>query len=341
MTAAAQLPLVIAHRGASGYRPEHTLETYRLAIAMGADCIEPDLVTTRDHVLVARHENELSRSTDVAARPEFAERRTTKLVDGRVVTGWFTEDFTLQELKTLRATERFPDLRPGNTIYDGRWQIPTFQEIVELVRRESARHRRRIALFPELKHPSYFASIGLPLDVPVVDALDANGYDRPAAPIFVQSFEVGILRELARATRVRLVQLVDAAGAPHDWVQAGDARTYDDMLTPVGLREISTYATGINVAKSRLIPRSLEGSLLPPTSLVADARFAGLLVYVWTFRSENAFLPPEFRLGSRTATHGDAVAEYDAFFRLGVDGVFSDQPDTAVQARTLTVARRR
>ncbi len=333
-------PLVIGHRGASGYRPEHTIEAYRLAIALGADYIEPDLVSTKDHVLVARHENDISTTTDVAQRPEFAQRRTTKVVNGRSVTGWFTEDFTLAELKTLRAMERLPDLRPGNTIYDGRWQVPTLQEVIDLARAESARLGRTIGVYPETKFPSYHAALGLPLEEPLAATLRASGLAGAAAPVFVQSFEVGNLRALAALVDVRLVQLVAAGGAPWDLRATGDARTYDDLLAPSGLREISTYAAALGAEKSRLIPRSADGALLQPTSLVSDAHAASLEVHAWTFRTENRFLPADHRRGSRPSGSGDAGAEYDAFYRLGVDAVFSDHQDAAVLARDVTLARR-
>ena len=215
-------PLVIAHRGASGYRPEHTLAAYKLAIQMGADYVEPDLVSTKDGVLVARHENEISGTTDVADHPEFADRRTTKVVDGHEVTGWFTEDFTLAELKTLRAEERLPDVRPGNTRYDGRYQVPTFDEVLDLVARESRRRGEVVGVYPETKHPTYFDSVGLSLEEPLVEALQRHHLNRPNARVYIQSFETGNLRELADTVRVPLVQLVDATGAPYDLQAAGD-----------------------------------------------------------------------------------------------------------------------
>src|SRR3954453_10990993 len=207
-------PIVIGHRGAPAYRPEHTLASYELAIEMGADYIEPDLVSTKDHQLVVRHENDITETTDVAQHPEFAARRTTKVIDGVSHTGWFTEDFTLAELRTLRAVERVPATRPANTAFNGLFEIPTFQEVIDLARRE------HVGIYPETKHPTYFDSIGLSLEEPLVAALERNGLDRRDAPVFVQSFEVGNLRELDRETKVPLVQLIDATGAPFDLAAA-------------------------------------------------------------------------------------------------------------------------
>ncbi|MEV6374570.1 glycerophosphodiester phosphodiesterase [Micromonospora musae] len=330
---ASDRPIVIAHRGASGYRPEHTLESYRLAIRMGADFIEPDLVTTRDGVLVARHENEISGTTDVAAHPEFAGRRTTKTIDGVSVTGWFTEDFTLAELKTLRAEERLPQVRVTNTAYDGRFEVPTLQEIIDLARAEGQARDRTIGIYPETKHPSYFASIGLPLEKPLVAVLQENGLTRKSSPVVVQSFETANLRELSRLIDVRLIQLLDAAGRPYDFTAAGDARTYQDLVSPAGLKWIARYADGIGPNKNLVVPRDAAGNLLAPTDLVRDAHRAGLVVHAWTFRVENQFLPADFRIGADPNARGDITSEYELFFRLGLDGVFADQPDTAVAAR--------
>jgi glycerophosphoryl diester phosphodiesterase len=334
-----RLPLVIGHRGASGYRPEHTIASYRLAIEMGADYIEPDLVSTKDHVLVARHENDITATTDVADHPEFADRRTTKTIDGRAITGWFTEDFTLAELRTLRAKERLPDLRPLNTAFDGLYQVPSFQEVVDLAKRAG------VGIYPETKHPTYFDSIGLSLEEPLLATLRANGLDRPRAKVFIQSFETANLKELDRKTRLPLVQLVDEVGAPYDFVVAGDPRTYDDLVTPEGLAEIATYADGVGPSKNRIVPRDAAGNLLDPTSLVRDAHRAGLVVHPWTFRRENSFLPLDFRQGDPASPFylgapGDLPAELRLFFRLGVDGVFSDNPDVAVATRHQFFTRR-
>jgi glycerophosphoryl diester phosphodiesterase len=327
-----QHPLVIAHRGASAYRPEHTLAAYQLAIDMGADYIEPDLVSTRDGVLVARHENNIAGTTDVAKRLEFASRRKTKVIDGRTETGWFTEDFTLEELKTLRATERVPDLRPANTAFDGLYEIPTLQEVVALARREG------VGIYPETKHPTYFDSIGLSLEEPLVRALKANRLNRRRSPVFVQSFEVSNLKELDKMTRVRLVQLVGGSGSPYDFVVKGDRRTYDSLLTRRGLRGVARYADGIGPDKNRIVPRDAQNRLKAPTKVLHNAHSAGLVVHPYTFRPENAFLPEDFRDGDPSdpeyhRARGDQPAELRLFYRLGVDGVFADNPDTAVAVR--------
>ena len=331
-------PIVIGHRGACGYRPEHTLASYSLAIDLGADFVEPDLVSTADGVLVARHENDISRTTDVSTRPEYAARRTTKVVDGRELTGWFTEDFTLAELRTLRAVERIPQVRQGNTLYDGRFAIPTLEEILELARTKSESTGRTIGVYAETKHPTYFAGLGLSLTDPLVAALEASGYDGPADPVFLQSFEVGNLADLSRRTGVRLVQLLCKAGQPYDLTAAGDPRSYADLQTPAELARLATYATGIGPAKELVLPRTGRNTLGAPTRLVADAHAAGLLVHCYTFRNENCFLPADLRLGRRDGNYGDALAEYAAFLSAGVDGVFSDNPDTARLARDEHVA---
>jgi glycerophosphoryl diester phosphodiesterase len=322
-------PLVIAHRGASGYRPEHTLAAYGLGARMGADFVEPDIVSTRDGVLVARHENEISSTTDVASRPEFADRRTTKVVDGIAFTGWFTEDFTLAELRTLRAVERIPDIRQRNTIYDGRYRIPTLQEVIDLTRRLSRRLGRPIGIYPETKHPSYFRAIGLPLERRLVRILRRNGLDRRRAPVFVQSFETGNLRRLDRRLDVRLVQLF---GAP-DQTPFGESRTYGELAGDAGLRRIARYADGVGPPKEYIVPRDAAGASAAPTDFVRRAHRAGLVVHPYTFRNENVFLPLELRSGADPAAYGNAFAEYAQFYELGVDGLFSDNPDTALAAR--------
>jgi glycerophosphoryl diester phosphodiesterase len=326
--------LVIAHRGASGYRPEHTLASYELAARMGADYIEPDLVSTKDGVLVTRHEPEISATTDVASHPEFADRRTTKVIDGVSFTGWFTEDFTLAELKTLRAKERIPDVRQRNTIYDGRFDVPTLQEVIDLTRRLSRELGRRIGIYPETKHPSYFRSIGLPLEPPLVRVLRRNGLDRKGSKVFVQSFETSNLTALDRELDVPLVQLFGAAGTkPFDFVESGDPRTYGDLATPAGLREIADYADGVGPSKDYIVPRDTSGASLEPTSFVDDAHEAGLVVHPYTFRNENQFLPLELRSSADPNAYGNAIAEYEQFYGLGVDGLFSDNADTAIEAR--------
>ncbi|SEM80104.1 glycerophosphoryl diester phosphodiesterase [Sphingomonas gellani] len=315
-------PILIAHRGASGMRPEHTLAAYDLAIDQGADFIEPDLVPTRDDVLVARHENEIGGTTDVADHPQFAGRRTTKLIDGRSVTGWFTEDFTLAELKTLRARERLPDLRPDSAAHDGRYAVPTLAEIIALALRRSADTGRTIGIYPETKHPSYFAAIGNPVDALLVHQLHAAGWTGPDAPVFIQSFEVGNLRRLSRITNIRLIQLVDAAGGPADETWP----SYAAMLTPDGLRDIAGYAYGIGPAKAQLWTGDT------PSGLVRDAHAAGLRVHPWTYRRENAFLPARYRHGSQAGASGDLLAELRAALLLGIDGFFTDHPDIGAQA---------
>ncbi|HEX2894256.1 MAG TPA: glycerophosphodiester phosphodiesterase [Marmoricola sp.] len=327
------VPVVIAHRGASGHRPEHTLASYRLAIAMGADYVEPDLVATRDGALVARHENEISGTTDIATHPEFADRRTTRCVDGRPVTGWFTEDFTLAELKTLRAMERLPQVRPANTRYDGHFEIPTFDEVLDLVLAESRRLGRSIGVYPETKHPSYFASLGLPLEYPLLAALRRHDLDRPGAPVFVQSFETHNLERLREHTQLPLIQLVDLGGAPYDLERTGDPRTYRDLVSPAGLGRVAAYASGVGVHKDLVLPRDTAGKVGPPSTVVDDAHEHGLLVHAWTLRNENQFMADDFRVGSDPNASGDAQAEIEAFLDAGIDGFFTDQADTGVIAR--------
>lgn len=248
-------PIVIGHRGASAYRPEHTLAAYELAARMGADFIEPDLVPTKDGKLVTRHENEIGGTTNVGTLPEFADRKKTKTIDGVAITGWFTEDFTLAELKTLRAKERIPAIRPRNTLYDGRFEIPTLQEVIDLSKRLSRELHREIGIYPETKHPTYFKSIGLALEPKLVDTLNRNGLNRSSAKVYVQSFEVANLKELNRSLRVPIVQLVNGSGAPYDFIAAGDKRTYADLVTPAGLREVRSYADGVGLTKDLIIPR--------------------------------------------------------------------------------------
>ncbi len=327
--------LVVGHRGASGYRPEHTLASYELAARMGADFIEPDLVATRDHVLVARHEPEIGGTTDVASRPEFASRRRTVDLDGVPVTGWFTHDFTLAELKTLRATERIPALRPRNTLYDGLFEVPTLTEVLQLRARLSRELGREIGVFPETKHPTYFRRLGLDLETPLVRALRAARLDRAGAKVFVQSFEAVNLISLRRDYRLRapLVFLTGATGGPY-----ADPRPYADYLTPAGLRELARWVDGIGPEKSQIIPRAADGSLTTPTSLVRDAHAAGLKVIPYTFRAENQFLPADLRVGTDPAAFGRAIDEQIIFLRTGIDGLFTDHPDIGVLARELAAA---
>ena len=313
-------PIVIAHRGASGERPEHTLASYALAIEQGADFIEPDLVMTKDGVLVARHENEISETTDVSDRSEFAVRKTTKAIDGKAISGWFTEDFTLAELKTLRARERLPLLRPNNRKFDGQFEIPTFEEVIALAQAEEKRRGRRIGLYPETKHPSYFQSIGLALEVPLIALLDRYGYREAADPVFIQSFEAGNLRQLRGMTKLRLIQLIE------------DSAAYAEMATAKGLQGVAAYADGVGPAKSLIVPVSRIGRRGAPTRFVEDAHAAGLEVHPWTFRAENYFLPADMRKGISPRGAGDLAAEIRLFADLGVDGVFSDNPGVAVAA---------
>jgi glycerophosphoryl diester phosphodiesterase len=321
-------PIIIAHRGASGERPEHTLASYTLAIEQGADFIEPDLVLTKDGVLVARHENEISETTDVASKPQFAARKTSKTIDGKQVTGWFTEDFTIAELKTLRAKERLPMLRKANTAFDGHFEIPTFEEIIQLAQAKEKETGRRIGLYPETKHPSYFARLGLPHEASLLALLGRYGYGEKADPVFIQSFEVGNLKALRGKTKLRLIQLMDSDGGPPD---LPDTR-YAQMAMPDGLKAIATYADGIGPNKAMVIPRTLLGNLGTPTTLVADAHKADLAVHPWTFRRENFFLPLSQRSGLNPAAHGDLVEEIKAFIATGVDGLFSDNVSEAVKA---------
>jgi len=316
-------PIVIAHRGASGERPEHTLASYTRAIEQGADVIEPDLVPTKDDVLVARHENEISETTDVANHPEFAARRTTRTIDGQSLTGWFTEDFTLAELKTLRAKERLPQLRTANTAFDGQETIPTLAEIIALAKRRTQETGRTIGIYPETKHPTYFAHIGHPTDAPLVAELRKAGWDSAGAPVFIQSFEVKNLQHLHGITKVRLIQLMAGEGGPAD----GAVQSYAAMLTPAGLRQVATYAYGLGPDKAQL----WQGAA--PTSLVADAHAAGLKVHPWTYRAENVFLPARFRRGDDPATHGDIAGEIRAAIGLGIDGFFTDYPLIGVKTR--------
>ncbi len=295
---------VIAHRGASGERPEHTIESYRLAIEEGADYIEPDLVMTRDGVLVARHENEIGGTTDVAQHPIFASRRRTQVIDGETLTGWFTEDFTLAELKTLRARERLPDLRPQNRAFDGQFTVPTFDEIMQLAHQANGRRgpRPRIGVYPETKHPEHFAGIGLPLESAVLDTLRRHDYATDGSPVFIQSFDPRNLRQLRAMTRLPLVQLLEH--------ELGD------------LREIATYADAIGIAKSLATP---EG--------VRAAHAVNLKVHVWTFRAENEFLPDDLKIGDRPSGHGDLEAEIRRFLDRGIDGFFIDFPAVGVRVR--------
>ena len=348
--------LIVAHRGASGTLPEHTLEAYKLAIEQGADFIEPDLVATRDGVLVARHEPMLSGTTDVSTRPEFAARKTMKKVDGVETNDWFAGDFTLAELKTLRAKQAFAD---RDQSHNGKFEIPTLQQVIDLAKAESTRTGRTIGIYPETKHPIFHAAIGLPLEDRLLDQLKAAGWTEKSSPVIIQSFETANLKYLRGKTQLRLVQLVDADDVdkdggivlaapfdkPYDFAVTGDKRTFKDLVTAEGLKEIRTYADGVGPWKPYILagkqvigedgkPKDLNGDgkideqdrvLITPTNVVKDAHAAGLFVHTWTFRSEPKRLASDFK--------GDPAAEYKAFLALGIDGLFSDFPGTAVKAR--------
>jgi glycerophosphoryl diester phosphodiesterase len=328
--------------------PEHTLSGYFIAIQQGTDYVEPDLVITRDGALVARHENEISGTTDVAAHPEFAGRQTTKNIDGQQVTGWFTEDFTLAELKTLRARERLPELRSGNTRYDGAFEIPTFEEVLELVaaadqqRAATARAAGlppppRIGIYPETKHPSYFAKLGLQFDERLLEALSRFGYTSRRDPVCLQSFEVSNLKTLRKKTDLPLVQLMEPRGQPFDFTLAGDQRTYLDLLSDSGLQEIAGYADAIGPHKWMVV--HFGDGQSRDTGLARRARAAGLGIHVWTLRAENEFLPPDLKSAGSASLHGNLTAEISALLDAGITGFFSDQPDLAVQARDAWWAR--
>jgi glycerophosphoryl diester phosphodiesterase len=306
------LPQVIGHRGAPGYRPEHTLASYRLAIALGAEAVEPDVVMTADGVAVLRHETEISDTTDVARHPELADRRTVKVVDGREVSGWFCEDLTLAELKTLRAVERLPERRPRNTRWDGRFEVATFDELLMLLAEESRRWDRPIGLNVELKSPSYLASVGLPVEDAVLDSLRDHALDRRGSGVLLQSFETTVLRRLRERTDLPLVQLVDAAGAPADLAAMGDPATYDDLCAPQGLRAVARYADVLGADRRRLLARP---------ALVEEAHLAGLRVLAWTVRDDDPGGPER------------ADAEVRQLLDAGVDGLFSDHPDTTLLVR--------
>jgi glycerophosphoryl diester phosphodiesterase len=349
-------PLIIAHRGASGYLPEHTLEAYTMAIEMGADFIEPDLVATKDGVLIARHEPMLGGTTDVADRPEFASRKVMKKVDGVDTTDWFAGDFTLAEIKTLRAKQAMAERDQSS---NGKFMIPTLREVIDLAKSKST-PERAVGIYPETKHPTFHNEIGLPLEDRLLEMLKVEGWTEKTSPVIIQSFEVANLKYLRTKTQVRLVQLVDGDDVdkdgnvtlaapldkPYDFAVAGDKRTFKDLLTKAGLAEIKTYADGVGPWKPYLQPAKqvdqngdgkpddLNGDgkiderdrvLLAPTSVIKDAHDAGLFVHSWTFRNEPRRLASDYK--------GDPVQEYKTFFALGIDGLFSDFPDTAVKAR--------
>ena len=330
--------LVFGHRGASALRPEHTLASYAKAIADGADYIEPDLCVTRDGVLIARHENDISATTDIAQRAEFAGRRTVKIVDGQRVEGWFTEDFTLAELKTLRAIERLPQFRPHNAAMNGQFDVPTWEEIIDFTAAESAARGRMVGLVPELKHSTYFAGVGLPLEDRFLTTLAAHDYVR-RCPLEIQSFEIANLKylraKLGRPPHTRLMQLVEPGpGKPADVVKAGNGPSYAEMITPAGLAEVAAYADVIAPPTRAIIPLGPDKKLAAPTSLVADAHKVGLLVHIWTFRPENYFLAADFQDANGPAARNEAgsIAEMQAYIRTGIDGFFSDDPGLGKRA---------
>lgn len=323
-------PIVIAHRGASAYRPEHTLPAYTLAIEQGADFIEPDLVMTKDHILVCRHENEITQTTNVAERPEFADRRKAKTVDAVEAVGFWVEDFTLAELKTLRARERIPQLRPANAQYNDQFEVPTFAEALALAQ------SRGKGIYPELKHPTFLREQGVDPVPAFIGAVNEGGGQRAADIMYVQCFEVGAIRTLAQMSSIRwqCVQLVAAEGGPWDQRET----TYASMLAGDGLRRIADYARGLGPEKALIIPRDAANNMAPATDLVARAHAANLVVHPWTMRPENYFLPASLRAGDASAPdylrqHGNLDAELRAFYAAGVDGVFSDDPAAAVAAR--------
>ncbi|MEC5214793.1 glycerophosphoryl diester phosphodiesterase [Polaromonas sp. CG_9.5] len=352
-------PLVVGHRGASGYLPEHTLESYTRAIELGADFVEPDLVATKDGVLIARHEPNITSTTNVAMLPQFAARKTTKKVDGVDETGWFASDFTLAEIKTLGALITDAE-RPQQ--FNGVYKIPTFQEIIDLVKARRAATGREIGIYPETKHPTFHRQLGLGLEDRLITALNAANWNSKTAPVLVQSFEPGSLKEMrAKGLTTRMIQLIDGGDydlktgkityaspydRPYDWAVSGDARLYSAMVTPAGLAEIKTYADGIGPWKPYIVPvkgtldaagnlRDVNGddkvnyndaSSQPATTLIDDAHKAGLLVHAYTFRNEQRRLAFDY--------NKDPKAEYLQFYRLGLDGLFSDFPDTAIEARS-------
>jgi len=323
----AKKALVYAHRGASALRPEHTLAAYAQAIADGADFIEPDLVSTRDGILVARHENEISGTTDVAAHPQFATRRKRKQIDGETVEGWFTEDFTLAELKTLRARERLPQLR--STQWDGQFQVVTLDELIDFTAAQAATTGRIIGLVPEIKHPSYFAGLGLAMEDKLLDALQAHDYTR-RAPVVIQSFETDNLQQLrARIGRGSNITLLQLMGQPEQRIPAdADGRRYSELMTASGLQTVARYADAIGPDIRSLIPIDAMGRLSKPTALSRDAKAAGLQIQPYTFRPENRYLAPQFRNAAPITTRNDAgsVAEIRAYLQLGLDAFFTDDP---------------
>jgi len=328
-------PTIIGHRGASGYRPEHTFGSYNLALDLGADVVEAgDLVPTKDGHLVCRHEPEIGGTTNVADHPEFADRKTTKVLDGVSTTGWFTEDFTLAELKTLRAIERIPANRPHNTIYNGRWEIPTFEEVLKWQDEQTRKRGKQVWIYPETKHPTYFRKLGLGLEERVAKLLHKYGKDRRNSPVILQSFEPSSIQRLNKLVDNPLVVLLSTANSrPWDFVEAGDPRTVADLITPKGLREMAGYAQGLGPTLDLIITKKADGSLDKPTTLVSDAHKVGLILHPYTMRNENPFLPAEYREGTAADAYGDPFGAFKTYFATGIDGVFTDNADTGVLAR--------
>lgn len=327
------VPTVVGHRGASGYRPEHTLGSYQLALDMGAHIAEQDLVPTKDGHLVCRHENDITATTDVADHPEFAGRRTTKSIDGLSLTGWFTEDFTLAELKTLRAKERIPGNRPDNTLYDGRWTIPTFEEVLRWAEKEGRKRSKPVWLYVETKHPTYFRKLGLGLEEPLARLLRRYGRDRRNSALILQSFEPGSVQRLARlADTPRIVLLSGPKERPWDFAESGDPRTVADLVKPAGLAWMASFAQGIGPTLDLVIPKDASGRLTTPTTLVRDAHAKGLRLHPYTLRNENSFLPADFRRGTDPNAYGDVFGACAAYLATGIDGIFADHPDTALLA---------
>ncbi|WP_395841354.1 glycerophosphodiester phosphodiesterase [Archangium violaceum] len=331
---AATKALVVGHRGASALRPEHTLEAYRKAVEDGADIIEPDLVSTKDGVLVARHENEISGTTNVSTVARFADRKTTKTIDGVELTGWFTEDFTLDELKELRARERIPQFRPANTQYDDKFEVPTLAEVIALAKKLSAETGRTIHLYPETKHPTYFQSIGLAMEDRLIAELKKDAFTASTATVYIQSFEVANLKELRAKLGTsqpnwKLVQLMEEGNRqPYDFVKAGDPRTYSDLMTEAGMKEIATYANGVGPYKLSIINVDSAGNFQEPSTLVRNAHAANLVVFPYTFRPENNFLPAPLKAEGAASTRSEegAIKEIHAYLKAGIDGFFTDDP---------------
>lgn len=337
-SAGRQGPLIIAHRGASAEYPEHSISAYQRAINVGADYIEPDLVVSKDGFLVIRHENEISQTTNIAEVSAFAHRKTRKMIDGDWVEGWFTEDFTLSELQSLHLRERLPALRPQNIRRPEPDRILSFDDFLRFVAAQSALKSRPIGIYPELKHPSYFAGLGFDVASLLLDALRARRFDQPGQRVFIQCFEPGCLKKLRGRTQLPLVQLIAAEGGPADGLVSGGFARFADMISPGGLAEIAHYAAAIGVEKTLVIPRDAQGVSLPATPLIKRAHDVGLSVHGWTFRPENVFLPRELRRESadgeiRDADHGDLVGEYRAFAGSGIDGLFCDDPAILVAAQ--------